>query len=105
MQGFYIVSTSYDRLWHNYIMVLLQTVVMAKTNTGNGFKTDAFSGALKKNEEMNKNGKVENDEPLPGNEENVIFTTDAFKEALKINEETNKKDSIPKADTDSPAKK
>ena len=74
-------------------------------DSNNGFKTDAFEGALKKNEEMNNDEKVENDaHSAPAEKEDAgkgkgEFITDAFLEALKINEEMNKKVSSEEPDT------
>ena len=65
---------------------------MNNKNNKGGFKTDAFIGALKKNDEMNKEGKVKTDEPEPtGKGKKGRFVTDAFSEALKANDEMNKK--------------
>ena len=65
---------------------------MTDINNKTGFITDAFIGALEKNDEMNKGDKKKEEEPTPvSNEEKENFTTDAFCEALKINEEMNKK--------------
>jgi hypothetical protein len=59
----------------------------------NKFITDAFLGALQKNEEMNGDLVVRTDESKPtGDTITGVFTTDAFVEALKINEERNKSD-------------
>ncbi len=64
---------------------------MPDTDSKTGFITDAFIGALEKNDEVNK-GIVKEKESAPaGNEAKEGFTTDAFCEALKINEEVNKK--------------
>jgi len=57
--------------------------------------TDAFIGALQKNDEMNRTGKVKKDGHVAtpaANGKNPTFTTDAFKDALKVNEEMNKRD-------------
>jgi hypothetical protein len=67
---------------------------MTNQNKNTGFTTDAFAGALRKNEEMNKNGKVKTEDPKPG-EKTKAFTTDAFLEALKKNDEMNKEDVAP----------
>lgn len=62
------------------------------------FTTDAYAGALAKNDEMNKNGKVAK-EKIAGTEpeKKGTFTTDAFEAALKLNEDRNKKDMPPNA--------
>jgi hypothetical protein len=65
---------------------------MTVIGTKSGFITDAFVGALKKNDETNKEDTSPNKEPAPdSNKKNDTFITDAFREALKINEERNKK--------------
>jgi len=76
------------------ISFIINNVVMKDNNKKNAFRTEAFSGALKINEEMNKTGKSKKDAPEAAKESGKEghFTTDAFCEALKINEEMNKAD-------------
>ncbi len=65
---------------------------MTDVTSKTGFITDAFIGALEKNDEMKNDNKTKEKEETPvSNEEKESFTTDAFCEALKINEETNKR--------------
>lgn len=68
---------------------------MTNNKKNTGYITDAFLGALQKNEEMNngiKRKEPEKKEEAPAPEGvNGAYITDAFLEALKINEELNKK--------------
>jgi len=72
------------------IVSLSKKMVMAENNKKNGFKTDAFTGALKKNEEMNKEDKASTSESS-SEDKKSIFPINTFNEALKINEEMNEK--------------
>ena len=72
---------------------------MADIHSKTGFITDAFIGALEKNDEMKKEVKVKKGKKKTpvSDDEKKGFTTDAFSEGLKINEEMNKKQCLQNA--------
>ena len=69
---------------------------MPKNSNKKKFVTEAFLGALEKNDEMNKGGKVKKGRltPILVKDKKDAFPTDAFREALKINKEMNKSDTL-----------